>query len=134
MKPDGTITEEVYAKPIHFKDKNSNKWVSIDLNLEEKNGKYKNKSNRFSVNLPKDVKGQFDFSYEGASLSFIPLFSKSVIAKKNKNKLDYTDITTDTDLNYEVLPDGIKESIKKSESPFKIYICIKDRKFNLSVK
>ncbi|HBI03188.1 MAG TPA: hypothetical protein DDY49_04050, partial [Paenibacillaceae bacterium] len=121
LKPNGTMTEEVYGKPIHFKDKNTNKWVSIDSTLVEENGKYKNKSNRFSVNLPKDVKGQLDFSFEGTSVSFIPIFPNSVIGKAIENKLDFTGVSADTDINYRVLPDGLKESIilKSPKAPLK---------------
>ena len=128
LKPDGSMTEEVYLEPIHYKDSKTKKWQPIDANLVESNGKYKNKANQFSVSLPDSLDGQFDFSYEGSSISLIPTFTdpvkemvKKVKSKVNKNKMEFPEVLPDTDFTYDVAPTGLKESIilKSAKSPLK---------------
>ncbi|MGZ4134931.1 MAG: hypothetical protein ACXVPC_07195, partial [Tumebacillaceae bacterium] len=120
LNPDGTYTEKIYNAPVHYKDA-SGKWANIDSTLEtDSNGKSHNKANRFSIDLPQSADDDFiHFSQDGASLSFRPVFASKVKGKSQKNKLDYTDVTTDTDLSYSVMNNGLKESmiLKSAKSP-----------------
>lgn len=108
QNPDGTFTEEIFNRPIHYKDKTNGKWEAIDSNLTlDALGDYQNKDPRFNVKLKATANAGFlSFSKDNASISI-------------GNKIQYTNTATDTDLSYSVLPEGLKEDIvlKSSNTP-----------------
>ncbi|MBL0386934.1 DNRLRE domain-containing protein [Tumebacillus sp. ITR2] len=117
---DGTYTQRVYLDPIHYQDQATGNWKEIDSSLEVRNdGTYHNKSNNFDVSLPDKSKGgQTQFSANGASVTFQPVFTDEVNGTLSKNnKLTFTDATKDTDLSYEITPTSLKESLTLKKAP-----------------
>ena len=78
QRDDGLYTTVMYARPLHYLDEKTEKWMEIDNTLqEEKNGRgesyYTNAANDFDVILPKSLNGgdEVKISQGGYKLSFI---------------------------------------------------------------
>ncbi|WP_018130090.1 hypothetical protein [Effusibacillus pohliae] len=121
VNPDGSFTEKVYMEPVHYKDAQTGKWLPIDSNLvSDSNGTYKNKANKFSVDLPPVANaGFFRIDEKGSALSFRPTFGITVKGNVKGNRIDYVNAAPDTDLSYAVMPNGLKETVvlKSSKAP-----------------
>ena len=121
FNPDGSFTEKIYNKPIHYQDPATGKWLPIDSTLTlDANGLYHNKANRFSATLPPTVNGGFfGVSQDGAALSFKPSFAKAAKGNSKENHIDFVNAATDTDLTYAVEATGLKETLilKSANAP-----------------
>ncbi|MFC4766470.1 DNRLRE domain-containing protein [Effusibacillus consociatus] len=121
LNPDGSLTEKIYMEPVHYKDTSTGKWLPIDSNLAlNLNGTYKNKANKFTVDLPPVANaGFFRFAENGTALSFRPTFGIAVKGSVKDNQIGYVNVVSDTDLYYAVVPNGLKETIilKSSKAP-----------------
>lgn len=113
QNPDGTFTEHIYNQPIHYKDPANGKWLPIDLNLTaDVQGDLQNNDPRFKVKLKSVANGGFmSFTKDGTTVSFRPNFAGASSGKATGKKLQYQSVAPDVDLNYTMLPDGIKEDI-----------------------
>jgi RHS repeat-associated protein len=113
LNPDGTYSVKTYLEPIHYKDHDTGKWLPIDSTLvSHGDGTYHNAANSFDISLPSVANnGLISLSKDGDSISFQPTFAGAVQGKADKNKMKYTGVATDTDLSYDVLSNGLKESI-----------------------
>ncbi|ARU62738.1 hypothetical protein CBW65_18520 [Tumebacillus avium] len=113
LNPNGSTTVKVYGQPIHYKNESTGSWLPIDSNLQEKaNGNFRNKANRFAVELKRTANSGFtDFHFEGTALSFRPLFAGDTEGIINGNMIKYENIVPLVDLTYDVTAYGLKETI-----------------------
>lgn len=116
LNPDGTITQEVYLQPIHWKGKDGN-WKQIDNELIEKkiggNSYYQNKSNGFQIKFNKNTKKEhlFELDLYEESIKVSIKDSKRSKMKKEDQKLTYENVLPNVDMEYIVTSTGVKENI-----------------------
>lgn len=129
--------------PIHYQEDNS--WVDIDNTLLEDTTEeiYTNQANDFTVELPQEMDGQMPVSIDkdGYTVSFQLLGNPKAVkgavqekqtAKQNDDKntitqyteninlqtgIQYADIFTDTDLQFQVNPEVLKEEFVIRKKP-----------------
>lgn len=111
--PDGTFTLEVYPSPVHYRNEKTGKWEEIDSTLYAGNdGKIRNKANHFSVELQQKANGgMVKLSKGDAAFLFKPVFATSSEAKVQGSTLTYEEAIPNVDLIYDVIPDGLKETL-----------------------
>ncbi len=132
-RADGTYTALVSQAPLHFmKD---GVWTDIDNSLVLENGVLTNADNPFNVKLPERItsNSQIKLESDGEEISFavkdIAASDSKVddveteIAEEfeaavanTKSGVTYEDVADDTDLQYVVLPNAIKENIVVSDA------------------
>lgn len=140
-KDNGSEVAIVSAKPIHYRDEKGN-WKDIDNTLVQKtdisgNDVLVNQENDMKVTLPTTLGEGMPISIESDvyRLSFTLLHpgeQKDVEAKviaedskaleepsidlsSQKSVVQYADVLAQTDIRYDILPDGLKESIVVKE-------------------
>jgi len=132
LNPDGTITQELYLNPVHWKSKNG-KWKEINNNLvDEKNGSenyFKNKSNSYEIRFNKNTKKKalFKLKEDGHTIEMsIDDANRSKLRKQN-NELTYNGILPNLNMDYIVTANGVKENIilNNEQAPSEINYAIK---------
>lgn len=144
-REDGTFTQVQSMSPLHFKE--DGQWKDIDNTLVSEKNKdgqkiWTNKSSGFKVELPKtlDKENEVKIQKDGHTLSFalvndtVKKQARSTVKKNKENKKDskaqratkieqktqkvvYKNISANTDLEYVVFADGIKENFIVKEVP-----------------
>ena len=132
-RADGTYTALVSQTPLHFmKD---GVWTDIDNSLVLENGVLTNAYNPFNVTLPERITSNSQITLEsnGEEISFAV---KDIVASDSKvddveteiaeefegavantkSGVTYEDVADDTDIQYVVLPNAIKENIIVSDA------------------
>ena len=130
VNTDGTYTKIVSETPVHFLS--GSRWLDIDNSIENKNGSYTNKANSYSVSLPQSLaSGYVCLEKDGKSLSFslndlsaanIKVENNTAESEtgkeefdneiaNNESKVRYTDSANNTEVEYIVLSDSVKENI-----------------------
>lgn len=115
-EPDGRLKTTLSAQSLHYLDEDD-KWKDVDATFKtsSKTGaKWESGENRFSVELADKAKhgfvtlrtadGDFALSLEGSSDS-------AAGVKAKDNTIVFKDVLKDVDIEYVLLPDGLKESI-----------------------
>ena len=135
-KTDGTYTAVMSKLPLHFLE--NGEWKDIDNTLLKKNGVLSNSSNSFDVSFPEKMIENSDIQIEknGSVISFavndISTSDAKVennIAEKtsgideadaeisnNESKITYSDKKSNTDIQYVVTPNTVKENIIVSDA------------------
>ena len=135
-KTDGTYTAVISELPLHFSD--NGEWKDIDNTILKKDGVLTNSSNSFNVSFPQKMTGNNDIRLEkdGSEISFSVNDISTTEAKienniaqkssgideadkeiaNNESRIRYTDSSDDTEVEYTVLPDAVKEYIKVSDA------------------
>ncbi|MBR5545123.1 MAG: carbohydrate binding domain-containing protein [Clostridia bacterium] len=142
-KSDGTYTAVMTEEPLHYLDEGV--WKEIDNSMLLYGGQYTNIGNDFNVELPKNIDENQKLTVEkdGEELSFsidniknssavvenniatsdseIELADKAI--SQTQSSVTYNNITDNTDLQYIVTPNSIKENIivSSKESVKNIY-------------
>ena len=133
---DGSFTAVVSQTPLHYLS-NGN-WLDIDNSLESKNGVLTNKENSYNVSFPQNISENNSISIEngGSEISFaVNNFSSSKATvdnntakdssdineadeeiANNESKIIYSDTDSNTDIEYIVLPNAVKENIVVSDA------------------
>lgn len=132
-RADGTYTAAISKIPIHFEE--NGKWEEIDNSLEQKGNVLTNKSNAISVEFPTKLSESKEIKLEndGYEISFavndIDEANSTVKNSESKQKTEiedfaskttsavtYNDVDDNTDIQYSVLSNGIKENIIVSDA------------------
>ena len=132
-RADGTYTALVSQTPLHFMS--DGVWKEIDNTLISKNGELTNADNPFNVTLPERItsNSQITLENDGDEIAFavndITASSSKIVDAKadtveefeaavanTKSEVKYEDVAEDTDIEYVILPNGIKENIIVSEA------------------
>ncbi len=135
-KTDGTYTAVMSKLPLHFLE--NGEWKDIDNTLLKKNGVLSNSSNSFDVSFPEKMIENSDIQIEknGSVISFavndISTSDAKVennIAEKtsgiaeadaeisnNESKITYSDKKSNTDIQYTVTSNTVKENIIVSDA------------------
>ncbi len=130
-KSDGTYTAVMTEEPLHYLDEGV--WKEIDNSMILDGSLYTNLSNLFNVELPKNIDENKELTVEkgGYELSFSVdnIENSSAVVENNivasdteiesadkaisqtQSSVTYNDITDNTDLQYIVTPNSIKENI-----------------------
>lgn len=130
-KSDGTYTAVMTEEPLHYLDEGV--WKEIDNSMILNGNIYTNLNNLFNVELPKNIDGNKELTVEkdGYELSFSidDVKNSSAVVENNivtsdteiadadsaisqtQSSVTYNDIADNTDLQYIVTPNSIKENI-----------------------
>lgn len=138
VREDGSYVKVISASPVHYK--NGDDWNDIDNTLTKKDGAITNSGNYFSVDLPEQISPQEKVTITSGnneiSFSMDNITSSNAVVKNEKSEenskeakllelkkkssnVTYEDVQANTNLEYDVLPDSIKESIILTEKPKK---------------
>ena len=110
---DGSVTTSLYAGPVHFKDADG-RWQPIRSELAETTGdyRYRNAANAFDIRFKEHSDADYmrletgghrwSFSLEGAGRAR---------AAARSNALTYRGAQPGVDVRYDVLADGLKETL-----------------------
>ena len=118
LNPDGTMTEEINLSNIHYRK--GNQWEDIDNTLvpsENPDFKYKNKSNRFTVEFADTTyKNHFSrFSIGDRALEMRPINIVNTPGKLKENKITYSKGKSGAGLpvtlEYSIGSESLKEDI-----------------------
>ena len=116
LQEDGTIIAKIYNDDIHFLK--NGKFEEIDNTLVKKNGFYINKNNQYKVSINEDTKnGLMKLELNEHYITINLKNSNGVNIQKSNKKSKYIErvkfenILDDIDLDYDILPTKIKESI-----------------------
>ncbi len=132
----GNFMAVMYDHPVHKLDSKTGKYIDIASELNETDSDYETIMDDFKVRMPKkDGEGRFvtvEKNGREVSWKFIPKNTsrrnKSMAAFSRRPKQDpwdignypsvkYQKVDTDTDLQYDVSEDGLKEAIVLSKNP-----------------
>jgi len=132
-RADGTYTAAISKTPIHFEE--NGKWEEIDNSLEKKGNVLTNKSNALNVEFPtklsesKEIKLKNDDCEISFAINDIDEANSTVKNSESKDKAEiedfaskttstvaYNDVDDNTDIQYSVLSNGIKENIIVSDA------------------
>lgn len=130
-KSDGTYTAVMTEEPLHYLDEGV--WKEIDNSMILNGNIYTNLNNLFNVELPKNIDGNKELTVEkdGYELSFSidDVKNSSAVVENNivtsdteiadadsaiaqtQSSVTYSNIADNTDLQYIVAPNSIKENI-----------------------
>ncbi len=134
-KDDGTYTAIMSAEPLHYL--NGGEWEEINNSLMLDDGFYTNAENSFSIQLPKSISSSENLTVEkdgyGISFSVEDISESSAVVENNvvasetqvpsadeaiaqtQSSVTYADVAENTDLQYVVTPNSIKENIIVSD-------------------
>lgn len=126
LNKDGTIQVELYKEPIHYKN-DDGQYEEIDNTFEETTTGLKNKKNDFFVEFDeKNENSLLNISSKGHKLCMYPKKIKGKQRDKKSTKgtkkrridrVKYEGILENTDIEYELRPKCLKESIVLHEKP-----------------
>ncbi len=130
-KDDGSYTAIMSKEPLHYLE--DGVWQEIDSSMILQGGLYTNTSNNFNVEFPKDIDSNESLTVEndGHSISFSVdnIDESSAVVENNivesdtnipeadtaiaqtQSAVTYNDVAENTDLQYIVTPNSIKENI-----------------------
>jgi RHS repeat-associated protein len=111
VNPNGSLTTAISATPVNFKDRGG-EWRPIDNRLVEASpGTYRNKQNRFTVELPEQVgTAPVEVSGNGRFVSFA-LRGASARAAVSGSVARYRAALPATTLEYAAVGEGVKETL-----------------------
>jgi RHS repeat-associated protein len=123
-QPDGSLKTILSQQSLHFLERQSKAWRDIDASFAAsttQDAKWRSGKNRFSVSLAEETKAGF-LTFDSAGGSITLSLADATIAKGLKTKdntVVFKEALKDVDLEYVVLPDGLKENIvlKKAGAP-----------------
>jgi RHS repeat-associated protein len=112
-KRDGTFTAELFTGPVHYRD-GRGAWLPIDSTLVEDSGGYawRNAGNAFGARFKEELGEdavRFEVAGEAFTLTLENANRKGASARGAK--LSYADALPAVDLEYELLPEGVKETL-----------------------
>ncbi|RIV26398.1 RHS repeat protein [Alicyclobacillaceae bacterium I2511] len=115
LNPNGTFTTDVYTTPQFYKDETGH-WQSIDNSLvqgTDANFPYHNAANGFEVAFAGKAQSSnmMQFSVDGDSIDMGLNHATNVSSTVQGNGISFTGALNNTNLSYDMLPDGVKESI-----------------------
>jgi hypothetical protein len=117
---DGSIEAELYAGPVHFRDK-SGKWQDIDTRVgaSDKPGYgYGAGKNTFRSDFGKRTDQLVDFEIDGRAIALGAAGTgRAVVPAVSGSQVSYTDVFGQADVKYHVGPKSLKEEIVLDESP-----------------
>ncbi|ARU63429.1 hypothetical protein CBW65_22355 [Tumebacillus avium] len=123
LKDDGYFEVEVSKNSMFYQDKGTRKWMDIDNSLVASNKKgfgYKNKANRFDAQFAggANTGSIMQLNLENASMDLLPLGIGNGAGAVKNNKITYANAFKNTDLEYTVESDSVKEEIvlKKADA------------------
>ena len=146
LRNDGKLETIVSASPLHYKYFGLYTDIDNTLELDEKDGVYKNKDAPFSVELPQNTnnKKEVVVSKDGYTVSLKLVGAKGVNSKKQEkvkatkeerktmsakeilsedvvsvDKIEYSEIYDNTTIEYEVDSASLKENIILNKAPKK---------------
>jgi len=148
--PDGTITEEIYSTPIHYRGTQGN-WLSIDNNLApvpDNNFEFANKDNKVKFLFGKNTRSQslVRFQAKNKWVDFRPVAASvygTEIQQDNdvvndvygtiaEDTITYPNIFNNTSIAYKSCSQSLKESIILQQPTFNYFSFeIKLHKLNL---
>lgn len=118
LKEDGTIEAHIYQDKIHcYKN---NEYVEIDNTLVLDNNRYHNKDNDLNVSFSKESdEGLLEINKDNHYLNFFIKDSNKVAnkplkkddKKRRKGVIKYLNIFDNIDVDYQILPNKVKEEI-----------------------
>ena len=116
LREDGSFIAKIYPDTVHYQD--DNQYKEIDNRLQEENGLYHTTRNNYHLWFPKRVetylfkvetrKCYMEFYLENANSSTIQYYEGKW---KNKSKVVYSNVLNNVDIEYNILPNKLKESI-----------------------
>lgn len=112
LNADGTYSTQMFAVPLHYRSRG--KWVKIDSSLVESAGDFawENAANSFAARFGRDTSGGVvEFDVGGAPFVLTPQGSAGAAGKAKGSSVSYPGAFPGVDLEYGVLPDGIKETL-----------------------
>lgn len=116
LKKDGTIEAHIYQDKIHYLK--NNEYVEIDNTLVLDNNRYHNKDNDLKVSFSKESdEGLLEINKDNHYLNFFIKDSNKVANKplkkdnkiRRKGVIKYLNIFDNVDVDYQILPNKIKE-------------------------
>ncbi|MFE3874197.1 LamG-like jellyroll fold domain-containing protein [Kitasatospora sp. NPDC059146] len=112
--PDGTKTMRVYSQPVHFR-KPDGTWENIDTGLSRgRDGRWAEAANDQALSFSPSADGSalIDWTLDtGHRISYTLRGAKPVAATAAANTLTYPAALADSDVVYNTLAQGIKESL-----------------------
>lgn len=117
LQKDGTIRAEIYDKDVHYLK--NGRYEEIDNSLVKKNGSLVNKNNAYLVEFKEDFKDSLmKMSKDGYYIDFkikdiksSNLKSAKRVLSKQMNNCVSNEITDDISIEYQSLPNKVKETI-----------------------
>ena len=113
---DGTVTAEIYASPVYFKDSDG-KWLEIRNRVVRQGNRpglsWKNEANCFTVSFADELGTGLPLRLEvdGSWMEYGFTVSARRAAKVKHNVVSYETASDDLDLVYTVESDGVEEEI-----------------------
>jgi hypothetical protein len=97
---------------LHFKDE-FGRWLPVSSTLvEAANGRLRNEANRYRVDFGPDLAGDFlAMTIQDVPLSWSLSGAKASKAQRERSRLVYPQAFDGVDLQYDVLPDAVKETL-----------------------
>lgn len=113
LNPDGTLTTEIYPKPVHYRDASGQfQLVQNELVAEQSSGTVRNGGNRYKVEFKNKLGPDFfKFDYAGRTFSMTMDGARQQQAVWHGNKVLYPDVMAGVDLAYTVGDSFVKEEI-----------------------
>jgi RHS repeat-associated protein len=111
--PDGTLSTEVYAKPIHYRDASGQYQLIQNTFVAEPGGQtVRNAANRYKAAFKNQLASDFlSFTFRGRSMSMDMEGARAQRADWQGGKLSYVEALENVDLVYSLGNDFVKEEI-----------------------
>ncbi|MGE5623434.1 MAG: hypothetical protein ACM3UP_00255, partial [Methanocella sp.] len=117
---DGTETLELSGRPLHYQN-DAGHWVDVDVRLEAELGpdySYSAKKNRPKVWLPRKASQAARFEVGQHYLRFQPVGAADAdVIRRDETTVAFSGVWQNTDLSYQVIPEGLKENIVIQSRP-----------------
>ena len=121
LNGDGTLTTSVFAGPIHFRGA-EDRWEAIDseiVDAPEHGYAYRNKANSFTTRFKSELDDEYLRVEAGGHAFTLTLEGAAKAAARRpdrKEQLGYPGVMPGVDLRYDVLADGLKETLVLSDA------------------
>jgi RHS repeat-associated protein len=111
--PDGTLSTELYAKPIHYRDESGQYQLIQNTFVAEPGGQtVKNAANRYKAAFKNQLGADFlNFTFRGRSMAMDLEGARPQRASWHSGKLSYAEALENVDLVYTLGNDFVKEEI-----------------------
>jgi hypothetical protein len=121
LEPDGTLTSEIASSDIHYKEGGT--WKEIDTALVRSNDSrvaYEASSTEFDLTFDStlDATAAVSIANNGESVGYHAVFADGDAQPVvEDNEISYEGVTVNTDVEFAVQPNGVKESIVLEAAP-----------------